>query len=97
MKKRQFTDLDGIHLRQMHDFYRQYLEHRLSDPTPHTTFKRFLVARNQRPLCNLYDSWRKGHTMLPEWVETEFTFAFSCWGMKNSGQHGSIRLQQFNR
>ena len=35
--------------------------------------------------------------MLPEWVETEFTFAFSCWGMKNSGQHGSIRLQQINR
>ena len=49
MKKRQFTDLDGIQFRQMQDFYWQYLEHRLSDPTPHATFQRFLVARNQRP------------------------------------------------
>ena len=94
MKTRQSINHDWLQFRQMQDFYRQYLEHRLSDPTPRATFKRFLVARNQRPLCNLYDAWRKGHTMLPEVLETEFTFAFSCFGMKNSGQYEGTTLQR---
>ena len=97
MKRSHSSDFDWIQFQQLQDFYRQYLEHRLSDPTPHATFKRFLVARNQRPLCNLYDAWRKGHTMLPGVLETEFTFAFSCFGMKNSGQYMNVTLQRITR
>lgn len=45
----------------------QYLEHRINHYAPHTTFKRFLVSKNKRQLCDLFDDARKGLTQFPRW------------------------------
>ena len=41
------------------DLFGQYLNHRLLATIPHLTFKRFLVSRNRRDMCDLYDAIRR--------------------------------------
>jgi len=37
------------------DYFVEYLDHRLHASIPHLTFKRYLVARDRRDMCDLYD------------------------------------------
>ena len=73
--------------------YQDYLEHRLGHQVPHSTFKRYLVSRNKRRYCDLFDDYRHGRTQFPSIWEEQMTYAFSTY-MRNEGSWGETRLQR---
>lgn len=54
-KKYSSKDID-----ELKELFADYLKHRLLASMPHLTFKRFLVARGRRDMCDLYDLLRRG-------------------------------------
>jgi hypothetical protein len=64
--------------KRLHDLFSEYLSQRLFDPVPHLTFKRFLVSRNQRSMCDLLDEVRSGKAVVPRHLcdpPTMYTFS----------------------
>ena len=64
------------HYYELLDLFREYLEHRLHHHNPYTTLKRYLVSRNKRFYCDLYDDCRRGLTEFPRYGDLK-TFAFT--------------------
>ena len=78
----------------LRSLYKDYLEHRLGHQVPHTTFKRYLVAKNKRFYCDFFDDYRHGRTQFPSIWSEEMTYAFSAY-MRNEGWWGgSTHLQR---
>ena len=50
-----FDEMQALHIE--HD---KYLLQRLSEPSPHLTFKKYLASRNLGDLCDFYDSVVRG-------------------------------------
>jgi hypothetical protein len=48
-------------------YMNEYLESRIKDPVPQTTYKRFLVSRHRPDLCDLLDDIRDSKIPSPSW------------------------------
>ena len=88
-KKSPKHQYEWSHFHNLKSLYKDYLEHRLRHKDPHSTFKRYLVSRNARPYCDLFDDYRKGRTQFPDfWPdEMNMTFVFTT-RISNQGAWG---------
>ena len=84
MNKSPKHQYDGSDFYTLKMLYQDYLEHRLGHQVPHSTFKRYLVSRNKRRFCDLFDDYRNGRTQFPSIWEEQMTFAFTTH-MSNHG------------
>ena len=72
--------------------YKEYLEHRLGHQVPHQTFKRYLVSRNLRFYCDLFDDYSRGRTQFGSIWTAEMTFAFTTCMGNEGALDGGTRL-----
>ena len=58
-------------------YMNEYLESRIKDPVPQTTYKRFLVSRHRPDLCDLLDDIRDNKIPSPSWFSEYREYEFS--------------------
>ena len=73
----------------LEDCFTDYLGHRLFHPSPHHTFKRYLVSVNQRHLCDLLDDFEKGLVFSSRRFDQQ-SYAFSVNISNIPGYRGKI-------
>jgi len=84
-------ECDLLHIAKLRDLFTEYLSQRMFDPLPHLTFKRFLVAKNQRTLCDLLDDINKGKVRIPSWHPgLALSYAFKTQLENLPGHKGKI-------
>ena len=77
------------HFWTLKSLYKEYLEHCLGHKIAHSTFKRYLVSRNKRLYCDLFDDYRHGRTKFPSIWSEKITFTFTTH-MSNESFWGGV-------
>ena len=69
---------ENSHFFRLENLFEDYLGHRIGHASPHSTFKRYLVSRNERFYCDLFDDLRFGRTTChQEFLWRNHTYAFN--------------------